>query len=539
MTGARAKVILMLLTLAAMIIVGCNALLDFDSFKYDPNKADTGTEDTGTTDGNTEGGGDGGCIDPTGFGGKGCYRCTPTTQEQLLSACTTAKFETFDNAARIKDFDPTKPQPDLPVDAGPYFGDFDAGPTTSSTVDGGTTCPINNVNLPVMVLGATGFPMEVIASSMGNTLTMFYKEASSCLGVGTMVKNAPKFKTGDIVAYWDANGTKSTCTMGDDYAADIGISGLFTESCAGTSLGGGETLPNDVTLPPGVADFLGPVNPAMFAVPATSLQKVISAEAGYRVYGFGSNDGVPLAKGVDPWIDETHIFRRTATSGTQQIVARSLGLPLGGLRGRNSTGSGAMLKALRDSDPAHALGISTSEVVDVNRSFIKSLAYQHYKQPVGFYPDSDSGQFDRRNIRDGHYFLWIVLHVIANTKAGDPIAGNDGRLLTTNAGAVTQADRDAAVKKLVFVMVSREEPPVKSVNIFNALKVVGNVPQCAMRVTRKVEGGNLEPFLPSTSCGCAFEAASPGTTSNDCKSCTGSADCVGTKRPTCSFGYCE
>src|SRR4051794_26213390 len=44
------------------------------------------------------------CIDPTGFGGKGCFRCAPTTNAELLSACTMSHFETFDNAARITGF---------------------------------------------------------------------------------------------------------------------------------------------------------------------------------------------------------------------------------------------------------------------------------------------------------------------------------------------------------------------------------------------------------------------------------------------------
>jgi hypothetical protein len=79
---------------------------------------------------------------------------------------------------------------------------------------------------------------------------------------------------------------------------------------------------------------------------------------------------------------------------------------------------------------------------------------------------------------------------------------------------------------------------VKSVDLFGALKKIGNVPQCAMKVTRAKEGAPLTPFKPSTRCDCAFEATSPGTTLPECKACSDSSSCPA-ERPTCSFGYCE
>src|SRR5438105_1399490 len=41
------------------------------------------------------------CVDPSGFGGRGCFKCEPKTNEELLNACTTSRFEAFDNTARI------------------------------------------------------------------------------------------------------------------------------------------------------------------------------------------------------------------------------------------------------------------------------------------------------------------------------------------------------------------------------------------------------------------------------------------------------
>jgi hypothetical protein len=328
-----------------------------------------------------------------------------------------------------------------------------------------------------------------------------------------------------MVWFDKTSGASAKCTVDTPQPADISLSALFAESCAGQS-----GLPSmNVQLPAGVEDLLGPVNPVMLAAPATSNERVISAEGAYRVYGFGA------ASGVAPWVDENYIFRRTASSGNQQTVARTLGLPVGGLRGRDSSGSSNMKKALQQSDqPNKTIGISSSEIVDINRDVMKSLAYQHYGQKVGFYADSDPGAFDRRNVRDGHYFMWIPLHVLVRTNAGDPVAASNSTLEATN----TKAQRDAAVKKLSFVMVSRLEPPVPSVDLFGALKKVGNVPQCAMKVTRTKEGAPLTPFTASAKCGCAFEAASPGTTLPDCKRCKDATECGGS-RPTCSFGFCE
>ncbi|HSO40740.1 MAG TPA: hypothetical protein VLT33_49785, partial [Labilithrix sp.] len=101
-----------------------------------------------------------------------------------------------------------------------------------------------------------------------------------------------------------------------------------------------------------------------------------------------------------------------------------------------------------------------------------------------------------------------------------------------------RARRDAAVKLLSFVMVSRQQAPVRSVDLFGALKRTGTVPQCAMKVSRAKEGAPLVPFTPPISCDCAFEAATPGTTRPDCTPCRDASECSSSK-PTCSFGYCE
>jgi hypothetical protein len=462
------------------------------------------------------------CIDPSGFGGRGCFKCAPTTSDELLAACTTSHFEDFDNAQRIAGFDPANPKPTLP-ELGATPPPFDPGTTTETEVGGpAPACPIDTKPNPVMILGATGFPMETVAKAMGTASTIFYEEKGSCDGVATMVLNQKL--SGEIV-YYDADGTKNRCTLQQEHPADVTVSALFAQTCANES-----GLAEPVALPSDVQDFLGPVSPVMFAAPATSKERSISAEAAYKVYGFGAQSGVA------PWVDEQYVFRRRASSGNQQTVALTLGLPADALRGRDSSGSSNMLAALLASNaPQKTIGISSSEIVDTNRDVMKALAYKHYKQPVAFYPDSDPANLDRRNVRDGHYFMWMPLHVLARTSGSDPVAVQN---VTLDPNGSKKAARDAAVKRLVFVMVGRQQAPVPSVDLFGALKRNGIVPQCAMKVRRAKEGAPLESYAPPVSCDCAFEAALPGTTRPECRPCKDSSECSSGKA-TCSFGYCE
>ena len=514
MTASRISLALLLCLAAA----GCGSTADGTGYTYYHPVSQDPTVGGSPTAPPSE------CIDPTGFGGKGCFKCAPTTSDELLAACTTSHFESFDNEHRITGFDAANPKPAL-AEQGPTPPPFEAPATQTEPEPGAppaAACPLATMPNPVMVLGATGFPMETIAKAMGTKATIFYLEKSSCDGVAAMVLN--QRMSGDVV-YYDANGTKNRCALQEEHPADLTLSALFSPSCANQA-----GLAEPVSLPAQVEDFLGPINPVMFAAPATSKERSISAEAAYKVFGFGG------LSGVSPWTDEQYVFRRRTGSGNQLTVALSLGIPTDALRGRDSNGSSNMLKALLTSgQPQHTIGISSSEIVDTNRDVMKTLAYQHYKQPVAFYPDSDGATLDRRNVRDGHYFMWMPLHVLVRTRGGEPVAVPNA---TLDPDGSRKTARDASVKLLSFVMVNRQQAPVRSVDLFGALKRIGNVPQCAMKVTRAKEGAPLVPFTPPVSCDCAFEAATPGNTRADCSPCKDASECSSGK-PTCSFGYCE
>jgi hypothetical protein len=442
------------------------------------------------------------CIDPSGFGGRGCFKCTPQTNDELANACTTSRFEAFENEKRIAGFTAANPKPAAPTDLGPTPAPYEGGTTTTDPTSPAPACPITTKPNPVMVLGATGFPLETVAKAMGTTATIFYAERPSCDGIASMVLDEPKV-SGEIV-YFDADGTRNRCTLTEARSAEIALSALFPSTCGNQS-----NLAEPVFLPADVDQYTGPANPIVFATAATSTERAISAEAAYRVYGFGDRSGVA------PWTDEDLVFRRNASSGNQQTTALSLGLDPKSLRGRDSNGSSNMLAAIRESpSPNGTIGISSAEIVDPNRDVLRTLAYRHYDQEVAFYPDSEAGSFDRKNVRDGHYYLWSPLHVFARSSAPE------------------------RVRNLVLVLASRKLAPVPSVDLFGALKRIGNVPQCAMHVTRAQAGAELSPYTPPVTCDCAFDAASPGITRADCMSCKSASDCP-TSKPTCSFGYCE
>jgi hypothetical protein len=163
---------------------------------------------------------------------------------------------------------------------------------------------------------------------------------------------------------------------------------------------------------------------------------------------------------------------------------------------------------------------------------LRVLAYQHYEQRVGFFWDHDPSANDRRPVRDGHYFQWLTGHVFVHAPNG-VVAPGDPTLAAMRPPNL--------LSDLVDYLTLRRPLP-KMIDVFAALKDPAggsaSIPNCAMRVTRRHDGGPLEPYTPPRSCGCAFESAPPGQRPPECVACMTDAECSG-KTPVCSFGYCE
>jgi ABC-type phosphate transport system substrate-binding protein len=355
---------------------------------------------------------------------------------------------------------------------------------------------------PLYITGSTAVQplLKALGAGLAGTTTIVYKGQGSCLGVDAIINGT---KVNGTATYWDAQGNPLTCNLdaaGD--AADIGVSDVFATTCPGFDM-----------VPADVGDFFGPNQVMNFVVPHASSQTLISAEAAYFVYGFGA------AGQAEPWTDETFIFQRSATSGTQAMIATAITVPPAKWKGTQEAKSGDMLAAVSGSkQPEKTIGILASDVADANRKDVTILAYQHFKQDCAWLPDSSSTSFDKINVRDGHYPIWGPIHMLAKVDASKkPVS--------------------AAVATFVGYFAGTSDLPA-GVDLLTTEVKAHTVPACAMRVQRSAEVGDVSAVTPVKSCGCAFEFIADGSVPASCKTCSKDADCSGDTKH-CNYGYCE
>ncbi|MFZ5893690.1 MAG: hypothetical protein ACOY0T_21695 [Myxococcota bacterium] len=354
-------------------------------------------------------------------------------------------------------------------------------------------------------LGAVASELAGLAGA--DQINVVYISKGSCDGV-TALATETTLITG-TASVWGADGKEVAggCNLPTaGVVIDIGVSDVFASSCG------------VATLPSGVKDFLGPVQSMTFAVPLKSTQGAISAEAAYLTFGLG-------ADGETPWSDPTKYFIRTASSGTQQMLAAAIKVPAAKWAAPTAnqlSGSGAVRDALNmiqstgtQADADLAIGILATDVVDKNRTTLRALPYQHFGQTCGYLPDSTATSFDKQNTRDGHYMVWGPLHMLTRTTAGVPKNVNAKKVIDYLTGAVVPA----------FDLIALEA-------------TTGVVPDCAMRVSRDSEVGPLSSYMPPHSCECKFVAAATNKTPAGCTPCTTSATCP-TTHPACNYGFCE
>jgi ABC-type phosphate transport system substrate-binding protein len=370
----------------------------------------------------------------------------------------------------------------------------------------------STLSKPVYVSGSSAVKpfLAVVAGALAAQtppITVVYSGPGSCVGVGYFT-NATVGTMSGTGTIWDTTGTEvpNGCTLDTvtGNTVDIGVSDVYASTCGST-------------VAAGVTDFKGPVQDMTFVVPALSTQRVISYEAAYLTFGLGA------AGAVSPWIDPTKYEVRAATSGTLMMLATAISVPGAKWLGNKTSGSGAVVTAIGTTDNATAsvaetaIGILGSDSADKNRDKLHILAYQAKGQSCGYLPDSTATSFDKQNVRDGHYMIWGPLHMFAKTSGG----------VVTNADAKTVIDllTGAAVR-----------------STFDLIKIEakgGVTPDCAMRVTRTTEVGDLMSYMPPKSCECKFVAEATGTAPTSCKTCTADADCTTAGSPKCNFGYCE
>jgi ABC-type phosphate transport system substrate-binding protein len=485
------------------------------------------------------------CHDPNGFDGVGCYRCEATDTTTLQNACSDVTCTPFANAARLPQVADGK-LPELPAPAvggstgasgaggaaaGSGSGGGAGGAAGAGGSAGGFACEsLAETGTVVYVTGSTAAKpfLEKIAQQLSiqeKKVFVVYTSVGSCTGVDAVV-NGTLMRTGASplpasATYWESSASSGKAcelpTTGVN--ADLGISDVFAQTCPGFELTNLESLK--------IRDAHGPIQTMTFAVPSNSAYHEISQQAAYLIFGLGHESQVLDPSGTHPiWNDEKAVLQRSASSGTQAMLAAAIGVPSGRWKGTTNKSSddvaGALQAAAKTQQAADAaLGILGADYIDSRnlRAQIRALAFQDTHQGCAVTPDSSETAKDKLNVRDGHYPIWGPLHLLyrVNTK-GDP--------------------ENSTIRQPLLEMVgylSGTKPLPNGVSLFDVYALSGLVPECAMRVTRAQDGGAVVPFRPESPCSCLFDVRTTGATS--CERCTVQGDCQADER--CSQRYCE
>jgi hypothetical protein len=353
-----------------------------------------------------------------------------------------------------------------------------------------------------------------------------YTSTGSCVGVdaivnGTRMTSGPSPAPAASATYWDSAGsTGIECDLpAAGVVADLGISDVFAQSCDGFELTSLDAVQ--------VRDAHGAIQTMTFVVPSNSRFSEISAQAAYFVFGFGADGGVLDApNGAPVWNDETALHQRSATSGTQTMIAAAIGVPPAQWKGTPHSTSDDVAKAIKAAGQSRdtadrALGILAADYIDSEnlRAEVRVLAFQDSSQRCAFFPDSTANSHDKQNVRDGHYPIWSPLHLLYKVDGlGNP---------------VNPATRQTLLDIVGYLSGTKELP--NGVKLIDVYAQNGLIPECAMRVTRTKDGGNIVPHAPASPCSCLFEAKATGTTA--CTACRVQGDCA--RGEACSQGYCE
>jgi hypothetical protein len=300
-------------------------------------------------------------------------------------------------------------------------------------------------------------------------------------------------------ATWDPSQPSLSCSN-TSQPIDVAISAVFVSACTNQS-------------PPSPLGLItGPIEGYGFLVPKASTQTAIVAEEAYFAFGFGSLGG------ITPWNDETYFQIRPPTKSTIVTTGDTIRLNPTKWRGNPWDKSTDLLNAIATATvPEQTIGIIGVEVYDQSRDKTSLLAYRAYEQRYAYYPDSTSTSFDKRNLRDGHYLIWTPTVYIAAVDSNNvPTNPNVARLVKLVLGTAQGDDVDG----------------------LSSVVKVGLVPDCAMKVSRTVDGGDLSLYSPAHPCGCYFESKIPGATAAPagCVSCANDSACGAGK---CNNGYCE
>ncbi len=344
-----------------------------------------------------------------------------------------------------------------------------------------------------------------------DAMTLVHFPLSSCITYDIQREQMPVSGT---AIYYTPDGEQGACNMpvDSDIRADLSAMDVGGVTCLG-----GEEPPSDLLEVPSHVETLG------FVVPRNSSQTAITATEAYYLLKFGGE----AERQVEPWSDPNFVLVRNPGSSTQLTIGANVGVAgtmwNGALRGHQGSSDvrDAVVAENSTGNAEKVIGILNSSKWEAALNDMRVLAFQPFNNCFGaVFPDSTSTARDKRNVRDGHYPIWTNLRYILRTDS-------DGAITTSNG-----AEAAARVERFVDLMTGVAE--VEGLNVALATIDTGNIPNCAMHVTREVDGGPISSFDHPSPCDCFF--LEQNGVSSGCDTCETDDTCGG---GSCRFGFCE
>jgi hypothetical protein len=377
-------------------------------------------------------------------------------------------------------------------------------PTIASAV------PCSSLGLPNPIYGSGGsaitatlkrVAVELAKLPAEERVTLFYSDPGACSGYQAFLDESVKTQ----FKYWDAAGVEAKCDAEDlvnGQAVDFAHMGNAADFCIGGS------QPDDVL------DTLGPVQTVNLITNRNSIEDSISAEAVYLAFGLGATGD------AGPWTIEAGLQLRKSDSFVHLFVAESVGIPPTAFKGIATPWATnqevvAAVGAFATADAS--LGYVSSSAAEQGKATVKTLAYQHFDQTCGVYPDSTATRFDKHNVRRGKYHFWTPGHFYARQEGGEISNPNAAKLIGWFTGELAAPG---------------------GIDVNEQIILAGDTPQCAMQVQREGTVGAISSFAPDKPCGCFFEATALKEIPESCTVCEADNDCSG-DTPSCNYGFCE
>jgi hypothetical protein len=376
-------------------------------------------------------------------------------------------------------------------------------------------CSTLNLAHPIYGAGGSAVTADlkqvgIKLSGLSSPVTVLYADAG---GACTRFADFVNGSTTSTFRYWTSDGMEHQCNPPlTGQALDFSHMGNPSNAC-----------PN-LTKPADVGEFTGPIQTINLITAGASSQQSISQEAAYFVFGFGDQGQAA------PWTNLAHIALRSPTSAATILTADAIGVPPNKFKGANPVYSTqadviAAIVGWAATSTEDPIGYVSGSAADAAQTAgqIKTLAFQSKGQTCAYWPDSTQTAKDKKNVRNGLYNIWSPGHFFAKIKSGSQAA----------VANIVNAD----VKNLIGWYRDEIDPP-SGIDVVALTIKAGDVPQCAMHVTREGIIGAVSSWASPAPCDCFFEKTATGQTS--CAACDASDPkaCDG-KPSVCRHGYCE